>query len=173
MKLKIIALSTWCVFAVSCGEKEKNISPRDKIEKRAANYSIDGYEKIYTCKSLGLDSQGTDQLPKGEYIFVFRNLKNSQISLDIAEFSAPWALLDPKNPGFQNRGLIRLTDVQMISMNDDVIISFNSKTRGSYYKDYDGKETTLLRINKSTMFGDVVEIKGHASNVSVNCTANN
>ena len=131
-------------------------NPWRVLAKSTCWYSVEGREKLYICQPTAGDRQA-------EYIWVFRDSKTGEGALDVAQ-------VKPNGEhGIHHRGLILLTRLTLVSEDNVLKLATNSRSFGSYSDDYDGLGTELMRIDTSTLTGEVLDIKGYTSSLGITC----
>lgn len=160
MKLKVLGgFVALVLLGVACGKKEKIPSPSENVRRSVEGYSVQGKEKLYSC-------QPTDGDRKAEYIWVFRDAKTGEGALYVAQVKPIG------EHGIHHRGLIRLSRLTLVSADNALKLTTNSQSFGSYSRDYEALGAELIRIDSNTLTGEVVDIKGYASNLAVQCEKN-
>ena len=153
---KIFSMMIFSLLGLACGKKEKITSPSENVRRSVDEYSAEGKEKLYICQPTAGDRQA-------EYLWVFRDAKTGEGALDVSQ-------VKPNGEhGIQHRGLIRLTRLTVVSEDNVLKLAINSRSSGSYSRDYDRLGAELIRIDTSTLTGEVVDIKGYTSNLGIKC----
>ena len=157
MKLKMCGgFVALVLLGVACGKKEKITSPSENVSRSVGSLTPEGQEKLYTCQPTAGDRQA-------EYIWVYTDAKTGEGALAVSEVKPIG------EHGIHHRALILLTRLTIVSEDSVLKLATNSRSIGSYSRYYDGLVAELIRIDTSTLKGEVVDIKGYTSNLDIKC----